>query len=142
MTRRETEVLAESLLQYHGLEGWRLAWLNTKRVAGNCDRRGKRIGVSRHWVEVNEFKGVREILLHEIAHALTANGHTGLWKLVALAIGCHSNRRLPEWVKPPQGGWWRGCRRCAWGDWAYRQPTGDRSCLNCGNAVTVERVGQ
>jgi hypothetical protein len=42
-----------------------------------------------------------DVLLHELAHALTpGHGHDDVWKNVAQALGCSGHRCCPAFVEP------------------------------------------
>jgi len=82
----------------HGLHRWDFEFDRAVRRAGAChygSRTGKpKITLSRalmvNWAESE----VRNIVLHEIAHALAghAAGHGREWKRVARSIGCSGDR--------------------------------------------------
>ena len=65
--------LAEALLQQHGLAGagWTFRFNQRKRSLGLCNFTHRRIELSAPFVARNPEAEVRDVLLHEIAHALT-----------------------------------------------------------------------
>lgn len=132
MTRLAAEEMTGWLLRHHGLEGWRVEWSGKRRVAGTCRRKDRVVTLSWPIVEVNGERAVREIILHEIAHALTSGGHTAMWRMVAKAIGGTGSRAVPEWVKMPVGVKRLRCRVCMAEVEVYRKLKRRHSCMSCG----------
>lgn len=87
---------AEVLLQIHGLTKWRFEYDNAKRRYGCCHYRTRRITLSRYLVKnsTTPFRVIKNIILHEIAHALVgyAAGHNEVWRECAIRIGCDGKR--------------------------------------------------
>lgn len=106
MKEAEAEALARSLMNQHGLADWHIVWWRTGKIAyekaGRCVRAVHWIRLSLPIVEANEEGNVREIVLHEIAHALTTGGHSAAWRALAKKIGC-SGRTRPR-LRMPEGG--------------------------------------
>ena len=95
--RRDIETLAQQLLQQHGLftQGWTFHWDGGKTRAGVCRYSNKTICVSRNILDHPraDVGYIRNIILHEIAHALTpGHNHDDTWQRVALQIGCDGRR--------------------------------------------------
>jgi hypothetical protein len=97
---------ARALLDQHGLTDWDVTFQDfqskffkeaysepdTSDLLGACDRGCKLILLNRN-VQVRE---VRQIMLHEIAHALRgAGGHDDKWVRIAQNLGCTSDRLSP-----------------------------------------------
>lgn len=82
--------LAIVLKEQHRLYGWIIELDRSKRRFGYCSHYERKISLSKYLVELNEYVRVRDIILHEIAHALVGprNGHNEIWKQKALSIGC------------------------------------------------------
>lgn len=132
MEVKEADALARKLMRVFGLGDWRLTWDNSKRRAGTCLRGGDRIVLSKPVVECNDEGGVKEIVLHEIAHALTNGGHGPQWSAVAKSIGCSgSTRPAIQW---PRGQWVLICERCEKTWTRFRRPAEGRrvACKACG----------
>lgn len=91
MTRLEASTFAKSELVKHGLTGWkvRLDTNSESKYLGLCEYRSKTIILNAHHIDINPTSGVRETILHEIAHALCPlHAHDNVWKEKALEIGC------------------------------------------------------
>jgi predicted SprT family Zn-dependent metalloprotease len=86
--------LASSLMNEHGLAGWRVKLDHARRRAGQCDFTAQTISLSRHYVRYAETDHIRDTILHEIAHALVGpkHGHDAVWRQKAREIGCTANR--------------------------------------------------
>src|SRR5687768_3581603 len=90
MNTREALIkhLALDLLAQYGLGGWTFEWDNGKRRLGACHYTTKRVTMSRHLVQNCDDAEVREVLLHEIAHALTpGHNHDGVWRAKLIEMG-------------------------------------------------------
>lgn len=85
--------MALSLLKAHGLDDWAFAYDRAKSRAGSCMPSTKTITLSRN-LEGQPLPQVRNIVLHEIAHALVGaeHGHDNVWKAKAIEIGCDGMR--------------------------------------------------
>jgi predicted SprT family Zn-dependent metalloprotease len=89
--------LGHHLLAAHGLaaRGWQFALDDARLRAGACFYDRKTVRVSRHLAGRSEAE-VRNIVLHEVAHALVGPEarpqHGAAWRAQALAIGCDGAR--------------------------------------------------
>ena len=82
--------LAFDLFHEHGLtqQGWTFVWDSGKRRAGACHYTTKTISGSRYILPMATDEEVQEVLLHEIAHALTpGHHHDSVWRRKLIAIG-------------------------------------------------------
>lgn len=96
--------LVQDLMSEHGLTalGWVFMLDDCVARAGCCHHSDKTISLSKHIMHQAEVD-IRNVLLHEIAHALAGpgHGHGKFWRDIALRIGndglrCHSLE-----LKPP-----------------------------------------
>lgn len=124
--------LAAQLLAEHGLEGWKFAFDRARTRAGLCNYQAQRISLSSHYVAISSFEDSRQVLLHEIAHALVgkAHGHGRVWRAKASSIGyLHlkiDGRQLAEQVAP-----WLGICPSGHQHFRYRRPARATSCMLC-----------
>lgn len=105
MDKKKAFEITRSLMDQHGLTQWKLEWMHLKTTAGLCYNskltwnkkpelsRG-RISISSIFIEVFTEAEVRELALHEIAHALVPPGshHGPEWKHMAKKIGSTGER--------------------------------------------------
>jgi len=93
MTPHQAAALATALIAQHGLVGWSFRVDSAKTRRGCCDYRKRTISVSRHLLPLDEA-GIRNTLLHEIAHALVGprHNHDDVWRAKARSIGCTGDR--------------------------------------------------
>ncbi len=80
--------------------GWSFEFNSAVRRLGYCDYRKKTISLSRKMCEANleNWPGVRDILLHEISHAFNhyvhhwkADHHGPKFKAIAKTLGCNGS---------------------------------------------------
>jgi SprT-like family len=85
----DAQKLAHELMDEHGLTGWSLKLGNATKLFGRCVLSDKEIVLSRRLVEANDEAQVRDVILHEIAHALIPDrhGHDEVWKTKCIEIG-------------------------------------------------------
>jgi len=94
---KEVQALAVSLMQEHGLPGWRFGFDKTKNRLGYCQYAKKRISVSAYFVLLNDIERVKKTILHEIAHALVgpAHRHDWIWRMKSREIGGTTSSSSP-----------------------------------------------
>lgn len=136
MNTMEARMLATSLMEKHGLYdvGWSFRWTQHKRICGRCWIPCKVIDISEPIVKANGPELVQEIILHEIAHALSGRrDHGPEWMKVAIDIGCKATGRNVQVVQPP-GKWPFKCGSCGMVYYKYRKvsPYRSFSCIKCG----------
>ncbi len=92
--------MAETLLKQHALDskGWVFRFDNATSRLGATHFHKKKITVSRHTASVATVEQMRQILLHEIAHALLppGEGHGKKWKELSAQLGYTGKRTLPN----------------------------------------------
>jgi len=112
---RDVRSLAESLMQQHGVIGWSFGFDNAVERLGLCDQRRQRITLSRLFVALGSPEQVRDVILHEVAHALCDcfEGHGPEWMAKAAAIGARPEACPQGRVLPAPRRWKGTCPRCA-----------------------------
>jgi hypothetical protein len=91
----DVQAWAHEMMTHHITEsGWSFGFDHAKMRAGLCDFKKKRISVSRYLAARYDDDEVRQILLHEIAHALAGSkaGHGPKWRTIAKQIGYDGKR--------------------------------------------------
>jgi len=96
MIPERVKILATDLMTEHDLhsKNWRFRFDNAKQRLGNCSYKRRTISMSKHFaVKITEPEA-KDVLLHEIAHALVGRGqgHNHVWKRKAIEIGCNGLR--------------------------------------------------
>ena len=135
--------LARELMNAHGIDvpfGW--------------NRRSKTFGVttfvggvpvsielSSLFVAINEESEVRDVILHEIAHAKVGvlAGHGWMWKIVARAIGANPDRHCGDGVKVPLLAFVAPCT-CGHVHTHARIPKRNHRCRYTKQTLTYERA--
>ena len=128
MTPIESRFLALSLLHRHHLADWSFIFIRSKRHCGRCWIPEKVIGLSQPIAAVNSAETVEQILLHEIAHALTGRReHDREWKEVVRGIGCRMLNGKVE-TEPAPGKWRYWCGDCKTVFYRYRRSAREVRC--------------
>jgi predicted SprT family Zn-dependent metalloprotease len=131
----EARLLALSLFHKHNLSAWVFVFIHAKQLCGRCWIPEKVIGLSKPIALVNSPDTVEQILLHEIAHALSGRrDHGREWKETARRIGC---RELTStiMVEPVPGKWRYRCGNCRAVYHRHRRPKTELSCGKCRGKV-------
>ena len=161
--------LALSLMQHHGLvdAGWTFRFNQRKRSLGLCRYADQRIELSAPFVTRNDESEVRDVILHEIAHALTPlpeapevstprtrstktaradfSPHGPEWKATCLRIGANPHR-INTTAVAPAGRYQARCPGCQTVHHRHRKPAQGRTyvCRACGSEtgrLTFRKVG-
>lgn len=123
--------LARGLMDRHGLEQWGLVFDRARRRAGMTRYQEQVISLSRPLMQLYDENQVRDVILHEIAHARvgTGHGHGAVWKQEARRLGTPPRASITEAPRPPAP--YLG--RCPSGHEVerFRLPRGARSCATC-----------
>lgn len=139
MDTRDALTMARDLMDRHGLGEWTVRLDGARRRAGSCVFARRQITLSRYLVPLYTETHVREVILHEIAHALVgpAHGHDAHWRATALRIGS-TGERLVDPGAPKVPAPWRGV--CPSGHVAerFRRPARPVSCARCAPRFTPE----
>ncbi|MDH2443835.1 SprT-like domain-containing protein [Amnibacterium sp. CER49] len=131
--------IAEGLLAAHlGGGGWSFGFDNARRRAGACDYARRRITVSRYLVAKASEDEVRQVLLHEVAHALAghAAAHGARWKTAARRIGYTGARLHPGSIADETAPWVGTCPS-GHVHYRFRRPTAPLSCGLCGTRFSA-----
>ena len=141
MDRRRALVMAQQLMDEHGLTGWRVQLDNAKRRAGVCRFTDRVIGLSAPLTELHTEAEVRDTVLHEIAHALVgpAHGHDRAWRATAMRIGCSGTRCTDPGSARVEGAWVGVCPAGHVKD-RHRRPERVMSCGSCSRTFSVDHV--
>lgn len=96
----DAQGMATSLMILHGLYDHTFSFMERRNkfsCAGQCSWKKKTIQLAPRFVELNYPVLVKQVILHEIAHALRPrHHHNKFWKRTAVELGClptDSNRK-------------------------------------------------
>lgn len=142
MTGEEILVLARRLLDEHGLTDWRVRLDRARRRAGSCRYQSKEITLSAQLLPSYPHAKVRDVILHEIAHALVgaAHGHGPVWQRTALRLGANPRARLQGDLPRPPAPWVGTCPSCGASRELYSAPRRVVSCGHCSPTFDGELV--
>lgn len=129
---RDARGIAHQMMREHLPETWSFSFDNAKRRAGACNFTTRVISVSKYFVAQADEDDLRQVLLHEIAHALVGPGvgHGTAWKVMARKLGYTGKRTLEKQFAESYAAW---VGRCPTGHAFHRfkKPTHVSSCTAC-----------
>lgn len=140
-TTRVIEMLdrAAHLAATHGLDGWKFSCDRSLTRAGCCRYSSKTISLSYFMLSNQEipWHDIKNIVLHEIAHAIVGPGvgHGKKWKNKALEIGCDGKRCHSLVFAKPKYRVVCGCGACDVK--RHRMPNAllNKRCKHCGGLL-------
>lgn len=118
--------LGTKMMTENGLTDWTLTWGPlSRRALGQCNYDSRTIAIRKDIVKVNIGSILKNILLHEIAHALVGSQeeHGGIWEQKAISIGWSKELEGLEWLP-----WVASCGVCGR---EYQRLTSPRGVLSC-----------
>lgn len=141
---QEFDVLgfARDALDEHGLTDWSVRWDRAKRRAGQCRHGSRTISFSRTLAEIYPPSTMKDVVLHEVAHALAgpAHHHDAYWKKVARSLGATPKALLPATLPTPPHPWVGTCGRCGLVKRLHSMPRRVVSCGNCSASFRIDLV--
>lgn len=113
MTVDEAARLADTLIKKHLKSPWTFKFNKRRTSLGICIFDKKVIQISTPFVECNTLEKVREVILHEIAHALAGYnaGHGPKWAKECRKLGIEPIVSYRDVVMPP-GKFVATCKNC------------------------------
>lgn len=100
MNITQVREMVEDLLRDHGLyeKGWRFALGRGKHTLGTCVYSKRLIRISKFHIWYGVEHEVKNVILHEIAHAITGpgHGHDYVWRDAARMIGLYNPTRTTQ----------------------------------------------
>ena len=97
---------------------WKLQYHNSICTWGWCRPIDQIISLSRPLILINSTRLLREVVLHEIAHAIVDRqhgnqGHNPIWQEMAIKLGSSGKRLVEHTIDPPDRfvGFCNLCRR-------------------------------
>ena len=136
MNQYKAKHLARDLMLKHGIAHWDFGFDRSVMRFGICYIKKQRISLSALLVELNEEPEVRDVILHEIAHALAGlnEGHGPKWKQVCRDIGAIPKRCYSRiTVTQPKAKLHAVCGVCRHEAFRNRMPNNNRkyACGKC-----------
>ena len=127
--------MAQKLMQQNELDGWKLRFDERKTSLGRCNEYSKTIYLSLPYVELNKESVIKDVVLHEIAHALAGcdNHHNIIWRTFARKIGAKPERCAGQNTIRPESKFKLVCNNCKWERPAHRRTKKKRACPKCCN---------
>lgn len=128
--------LAQNMIDAHGLSGWRVQRRNYKSTGGVTYYNIKTIGLSPRLIAKWTEEETRQIILHEIAHALVGprHGHDAVWSTTARKIG-YTGGRTHE-LPTEERRWIVMCPTCGEIGRRHRRSNKSMLCVQCRSAVS------
>ena len=145
MNASEARMFAAEKLQELNLKGWRFVIdQRPKNRGGQCRYRTREIALSAWVLQDGEKQDekIRDIILHEIAHAVVGpgNGHNHVWKSMARAIGAKPDRVFNadnHNLERPKHRYQATCNACGQTHGFHRKTKRQYRC-RCGKGETLK----
>ena len=137
---RDLEALAKDLFSAYNIRDWNFVLDRAKTRAGSCDYETKTISVSLHFIENPKTTPyhLNDILLHEIAHALTPDhDHDEVWRKTAKSMGCSGKMYAPHHSKRPPYRLRCPCKSVDFRRHVVHDAHRDTMCLDCDGDVLI-----
>lgn len=122
----------------------KLKWSNARANFGMCSYPRENptyfiITISKPLAELNDDETVKQVVLHEIAHALTpGHGHDTTWKQKCLELGGNGERCYNQLaVKTPKHNWMIRCPMCGFQEFRFKQPKDNTLCPKCRKSAII-----
>jgi predicted SprT family Zn-dependent metalloprotease len=137
-------VLVNLYLQYlfwtHGLSNWTYGFRDLHTSGGLTFPERKKIMFSRQAIERLGFYDLRDLLLHEVAHALVPEGkpHSTEWKEMHLRLGGSGEVSCKDFSVESDYRWTKSCSKCRYEQLCHRRY--GIWCDTCGSAVSYIRA--
>ena len=127
-------------MERHGLDDWTFVYDNARTRAGMCKYDRRQISMSRRFVAACPLDAVRDIAMHELAHALLpGEGHSQRWRELALSLGSRGTRLHPYAFSRPKV--LATCRCLTISVWRHRVTRKLRTtrCRCCGSLPLIHK---
>lgn len=125
--------VALKLINHYVGNEWQFAYDRAVRRLGLCNYQKRLISVSRHFAATASEEEFRQIVLHEIAHAIVGPGvgHGPLWQKTARSIGYEGGRTVKREL--PVSAPWQGLCPAGHRHERFKRPARDLACGACSN---------
>lgn len=118
---------------------WSFGFDAGKRRAGLCDHTNRRISLSRHMSLLHPVDQSRQVMFHEIAHALAGvkHGHDKQWLRIAQDLGYRNEKISAREVDEVHAKWHGECPN-GHEYFRYKKPTRVSSCSKCSRSFDAK----
>lgn len=152
MDLNDLKMQARMLMTAHGVGSLEFGFSNTKRAIAQCHgitmgrypnatSLATKITFSRHWGQVLDAEDCRNVMLHEIAHALTiGHDHDAVFMAKCRELGTPANRTCYRPKADIEYKWTSKCPAGHEGSRLHRAPTTVKSCAKCSNRFDFSNV--
>lgn len=143
MNRTAYRRLARTLMDQHGLTGWRIEWNRAKRTHGSCCYGTMTLTFSEVAFDHVDEDEIRDTITHEIAHALAGStaGHGPRWVAIHRSIGGTGARYVSKKASQAIPMAWEGtCPQCGKVFTQHRAPLRVKACSGHGGRFAPETI--
>lgn len=127
------------LLWFYDLNEWKLKTKTMHSMGGYADQESKEICFSKNAVASLGIIALRELALHEVAHALVPDEvHGPLWKSTYVNMGGCGRVMCEYFTRDADFKWVKRCRKCKYKDQLCHRRYA-LWCMRCGAGVTYKQ---
>jgi len=129
-----TQTYFNYVIKKYKLCDWKLTWNNAFSRAGICYENKKTISISRHYIKRNNWNNIKNIILHEISHAIVGNinGHNEKWLKTFKKLGGNGKMYCNNYCKNNDYKYIRYCINIPCDNLtSYHLTRRKKKCTNC-----------
>lgn len=126
--------MAREIMSEHGLDReWQFVFDSARARAGLCNYTDFTISLSKYIVSYHSLDQSRQVILHEVAHALAGKsaGHGPNWKAVAKSLGYRGEKFTGKEIAEQTARWVGQCKN-GHRHYRFKSPKAQLACGYCG----------
>ncbi|MFM6971339.1 MAG: SprT-like domain-containing protein [Rhodoluna sp.] len=135
-------MMAETkMAEFLDMDEWKFQFDSAKRRAGQCNYSDRVISISRYLVDIHDMDESEQVVLHEIAHAISgaSAGHGRKWLANAKRIGYRAEKFTGQEIAVETATWVGYCPN-GHVHYRYRRPKYMLSCALCESGFNAKNL--
>ena len=134
--------MAREIMSEHGLDReWQFVFDSARQRAGLCNYTDFTISLSKYIVSYHSIDQSRQVILHEVAHALAGKsaGHGPNWKAVAKSLGYRGEKFTGKEIAEQTARWIGHCKN-GHTHYRFKSPRAQLACGYCGSGFNPKHL--